>query len=158
MAQPTITAEVLRREALTSRRASAGFWSDAFWRLRNDVTTMVAIGLLLTMVLLAASADLLADNFFHWTFAKQDLLNTYAKPTLDDPALWLGGDHIGRSQIVRLLYGGRVSLFIGIFGMIVSLTIGISVGMAAGFFRGRLDDVIVWLVSTLNSKIGRAHV
>jgi peptide/nickel transport system permease protein len=151
MAGQTATLEVLRREAATSRRATAGFWSDAWWRLRHDITTMVAIGILLTMVLLAIGADFLAANFFHWSFAKQDLFNTYAKPTLDDPAMWLGGDHIGRSQVVRLLYGARVSLFIGIFGMIVSLTLGISLGMTAGFFRGKLDDVIVWLVSTLNT-------
>jgi peptide/nickel transport system permease protein len=104
-----------------------------------------------TMILLALSADLLADNFFHWSFAKQDLLNTYAKPTLDDPAMWLGGDHIGRSQVVRLLYGARVSLFIGVFGMIVTLTIGLLVGISAGYFRGWWDDVVVWLVSTIRS-------
>jgi len=151
MAQPSVTAGVLRNEAFTARRASAGFWSDAWWRLRHDPTTMVAIGILIVMVVLAAGADLLADNVFHWSFAKQDLLNTYAKPTLDEPAMWLGGDHIGRSQIVRLLYGARVSLFIGIFGMIVSLSLGISIGMTAGFFRGRIDDVVVWIVGTLNS-------
>jgi peptide/nickel transport system permease protein len=151
MAQQTATIDSLRREAEKTRRSSAGFWSDAGWRLLHDVTTMVAIGVLLAMVLLAVGADFLSANFFHWSFAKQDLLNTYAKPTLDDPAMWLGGDHIGRSQVVRLLYGARVSLFIGITAMIVSLTLGVTLGMSAGYFRGRLDDLIVWLVSTLNS-------
>jgi peptide/nickel transport system permease protein len=151
MAEQAATIDVLRHEADKTRRSSAGFWSDAWWRLRHDITTMAALGILVAMVVLAVGADFLADNFFHWSFAKQDLLNTYAKPTLDDPAMWLGGDHIGRSQVVRLLYGARVSLFIGIFGMIVSLTMGVSLGMTAGYFRGKLDDVIVWLVSTLNT-------
>jgi peptide/nickel transport system permease protein len=139
------------RPLVVERRASAGFWSDAWWRLRHDYVTMAALGVLLVMTLLAVGADLLADNFFHWSFARQDLFNTYAKPTLADPAMWLGGDHIGRSQVVRLLYGARVSLFIGVTGMLVSLTVGLAIGISAGYFRGPLDDVIVWLVSTINS-------
>jgi peptide/nickel transport system permease protein len=151
MAQGTIAIDAVAPDRMETRRASAGFWSDAWWRLRHDPTTLGALAVFVTMILLALSADLLADNFFHWSFAKQDLLNTYAKPTLDDPAMWLGGDHIGRSQVVRLLYGARVSLFIGVFGMIVTLTIGLLVGISAGYFRGWWDDVVVWLVSTIRS-------
>jgi peptide/nickel transport system permease protein len=151
MAQGTIAIDAVAPDRVETRRASAGFWSDAWWRLRHDPTTLGALAVFVTMILLALSADLLADNFFHWSFAKQDLLNTYAKPTLDDPAMWLGGDHIGRSQVVRLLYGARVSLFIGVFGMIVTLTIGLLVGISAGYFRGWWDDVVVWLVSTIRS-------
>ncbi len=151
MAQQAIAIDALARDAVPTRRGSAGFWSDAWWRLRHDVTTLAAIAVFASMVALALSADVLADNFFHWSFAKQDLLNTYAKPTLSDPAMWLGGDHIGRSQVVRLLYGARVSLFIGIFGMLVTLTIGLIVGISAGYFRGWWDDVVVWLVTTLRS-------
>jgi peptide/nickel transport system permease protein len=151
MAGTAIQIDALARDASAGRRASAGFWSDAWWRLRHDLTTMLAIVVFLTLVVLALSADLLADNFFHWSFAKQDLLNTYAKPTLSDPAFWLGGDHIGRSQVVRLLYGARVSLFIGTFGMLVTLSVGLVMGISAGYFRGWWDDVCVWLVSTLRS-------
>src|SRR2546430_11765188 len=117
MAQGTLTIDAAVAREAAARKASAGFWSDAWWRLRHDPTTIAAIAVFATMVVLALAADLLADNFFHWSFAKQDLLNTYAKPDLGDPAMWLGGDHIGRSQVVRLLYGARVSLFIGVFGM-----------------------------------------
>ncbi len=151
MAQRVLTIDRRALDAASARRSTAGFWSDALWRVRHDPTTMVALALFFTMVVLAVGADALSDNFFHWSFAKQDLLNTYARPTLDDPAMWLGGDHIGRSQVVRLLYGARVSLFIGVFGMIVTLTVGLMIGISAGYFRGWLDDFVVWLVSTLNS-------
>ncbi len=146
----TAQAEVLVRPA-EARRASAGLWSDALWRLRRDPTTLAAFAVLGVLVLLALGADVLASSFFHWSFSQQDILTSYSKPNGDDPAMWLGSDQLGRSQIVRLLYGGRVSLFIGVFGAIVSLTIGISVGVSAGYFRGRWDDVVVWLVTTLNS-------
>jgi peptide/nickel transport system permease protein len=151
MAQGTIALDGVAPDSALGRRKSAGFWSDAWWRLRHDPTTLAALAVFSTMVLLAVGADFLADNFFHWSFAKQDLLNTYAKPTLSDPAMWLGADHIGRSEVVRLLYGARVSLFIGVFGMLVTLTIGLVVGISAGYFRGWWDDVVVWLVSTIRS-------
>ncbi len=151
MAQATAALDRIGDAGETQRRASAGLWSDAAWRLRHDPTTIVAIFVVLLMVILAVSADVLADNFFHWSFAKQDLLNAYRKPNLEEPAFWLGADHIGRSQVVRLLYGARVSLFIGIFGMIVTLSLGLVVGISAGYFRGWWDDVVVWMVSTLNS-------
>jgi len=103
------------------------------------------------LVGLSLGADVLASSFFHWSFSQQDILSSYSKPNGNDPAMWLGSDQLGRSQIVRLLYGGRVSLFIGVFGAIVSLSIGISIGVCAGYFRGRWDDVVVWLVTTLTS-------
>lgn len=134
------------------RRRSAGFWSDAWYRLRRDRVTIVAFAVLGTLVVLAIAADLLADHVFGITFAKQDLLNTYRKPTLEaGPAWWLGSDHLGRSEIVRLFYAARVSLFIGIFSAFVQLTLGLAVGISAGYFRGWWDDLVVWLVTTLSS-------
>jgi peptide/nickel transport system permease protein len=132
------------------RHVSASFWSDALWRLRHDPTTMTAFGVLFALAVLAIGADFLAENVFHWSFSKQDILNSYGKPNPDEPAMWLGSDQLGRSQIVRLLYGARVSLFIGVFGAVVSLVIGVGLGITAGYFRGWWDDVVVWLVSTLN--------
>ncbi|MBI3521783.1 MAG: ABC transporter permease [Chloroflexi bacterium] len=146
----TAQAEGLVRAA-EARRATAGLWSDALWRLRHDPTTIAASAVLCALVLLALGADLLASSFFHWSFSQQDILNSYGKPDGNDPAMWLGSDQLGRSQIVRLLYGGRISLFIGVFGAIVSLSIGIGIGVSAGYFRGRWDDIVVWLVTTLNS-------
>lgn len=133
------------------RRARAGIWSDAVYRLRHDGTTLVALVVLAILVILALSADLLADNFFHWSFSKQDILNNYEPPTFAQPAMWLGSDQLGRSQIVRLLYAGRVSLFIGTFGAFVSLAVGVMIGISAGYFRGWWDDVVVWIVTTLGS-------
>jgi ABC-type dipeptide/oligopeptide/nickel transport system permease subunit len=133
------------------RRATAGLWSDALWRIRRDPTTIVALVVLVIMVTLALGADLLADNFFHWSFTKQDILSSYEKPSLSEPAMWLGSDQLGRSQVVRLLYGARVSLFIGTFGAATSMLIGIVLGVTAGYFRGWWDDLVVWLVTTLNS-------
>jgi len=132
-------------------RRSAGFWSDAWYRIRRDPPTLVAMGVLAVLVILALSADLLADHFFNWSFTKQDILNNYEPPSGRTSAMWLGSDQLGRSQIVRLLYAGRVSLFIGTFGAAVSLVVGVTIGISAGYFRGWWDDVVVWIITTLAS-------
>src|SRR5262245_14371463 len=89
----------------TPRRVGVGLWGNALLRLRRDRLTIAAASILLLLILLAAAADLLADNVFHYGFTRQDLLNNYTRPTLSNPAFWLGSDDLGRSQIVRLLYG-----------------------------------------------------
>ncbi|OLC09383.1 MAG: hypothetical protein AUH39_04680 [Chloroflexi bacterium 13_1_40CM_67_9] len=83
-------------------------------------------------------------------FEQQDLLHTYEKPTFENPAYLLGSDEIGRSQVVRLLYGGRISLTVGFVAALVNLTVGVALGLSAGYFRGPLDDAITWVITTLN--------
>ncbi len=135
--------------ASEATRPKAGFWIDAARRLRHDPTTLVALTILGLIVLLATSAGLLSEHLFQTTLAKQDLFRTYQRPTLSEPAYWLGTDDLGRSEIVRLLYGARVSLFIGILGALVALGIGVTLGMSAAYFGGWWDDVVIWLVTTL---------
>jgi peptide/nickel transport system permease protein len=138
-------------EPVATRRPSTGIWRNALTALRGDRITMVAVAILVVFVVLAVAADLLANVFFHWSFTRQDLLNGYARPTLSDPALWFGSDDIGRSQIVRLLYGARVSLAVGIGAAIINLTIGLVLGLSAGFLRGWFDDLVQFIISTLSS-------
>ena len=125
--------------------------ADAWRRLRRDGLTLAALALLLSILALAAAADLLAGSVFHYSSTQQDLANTYARPDFSVPALWLGTDEIGRSQAVRLLYGARVSLAVGFGAAFLNLLLGIVLGLAAGYFGGWVDDVVQYLVSTLNS-------
>ena len=134
-----------------THRSSAGLWANAWYQLRRDRLTMAAAAVLLLLALAAIAAPLLADQVFRSTFEEQNLLRTYAKPTLDPPAYVLGADEVGRSQVVRLLYGGRVSLFIGFVAALMNLTLGVGLGLLAGYLRGAVDDVITWFITTLNS-------
>src|SRR4051812_17942666 len=132
-------------------RPSRSLWSNAFWKLRHDRLTIGATILLVLLALLSAGADFFANTIFNYSFEKQDLLNTYVKPTFQPPAYLLGTDDLGRSAVVRLLYGGRVSLAVGFIAALVNLTIGIFVGLSAGYFRGFIDDIVTWFVTTLQS-------
>ena len=139
------------RAAVPARRPSAGLWADALARLRRDRVTVVALVVLLLLVGLAAAADLLAEHLFRYGFTQQDLLNAYARPDPRTPAFWLGGDELGRSQIVRLLYGARISLAVGFGAALINLTIGIALGLAAGYLRGWFDDGTQFVIGTLDA-------
>ncbi|MBM4435243.1 MAG: ABC transporter permease [Chloroflexi bacterium] len=133
------------------RKVAAGLWENAWYRLRRDRLTIVSAVTMIVLGLASAAAPLLADHVFKTTELQQDLLSTYAKPTLDPPKYLFGGDELGRSQIVRLLYGGQISLFIGFVAAFMNITIGVALGLVAGYFRGFIDDIITWFVTTLNS-------
>ena len=146
------TAEIARDAAAVAaepRAASAGLWSDALYRVRHDPTTLAALAVLAVLVVIALLADVLAQNLFHRTLSQVSLLDQYTKPSLDEPALWLGTDDLGRSEVTRLIYGGRVSLAIGTFGALIAMIIGVSLGISAGYFRGWWDDIVQWIVNTL---------
>ena len=63
----------------------------------------------------------------------------------------LGTDTAGRDHLTRLLYGGQVSLKIGFLSAIGALSIGLVIGVTAGFYGGRIDDFIMWIITTLDS-------
>jgi peptide/nickel transport system permease protein len=62
---------------------------------------------------------------------------------------WLGTDKYGRDILSRLLIGVRVSLAVGLVTVLLSLTIGVLLGALAGYFRGRVDEIILWLINVI---------
>lgn len=81
----------------------------------------------------------------------QDLLNRIVPPVWFDGGSWehvLGTDHLGRDYLSRLIYGARISLIIGFAAALISGIIGTVLGVAAGYFGGRVDMVITFVITT----------
>ncbi|MCB9449916.1 MAG: ABC transporter permease [Anaerolineaceae bacterium] len=124
----------------------------ALRRLRHDRLTLIAISVLVVLALLAAFAPVITDIFnVSYTHPDSDLKFL----PIGAPGHPLGTDHLGRDMLARLLYGGRVSLTIGVVAAFFCGVIGVSVGLVAGFYRGSalsfVDDAIMWFITTLNS-------
>ena len=146
----TVTATAGKAVAPADPRVSRSLWNNAWYKLRRDRLTIAASAVLLTLAVIAILAPVFADNVFHYKFEQQDLFHTYEKPSFNPPAYLLGTDEVGRSQVVRLLFGGQVSLFVGFVAALVNFAVGVPVGLAAGYFRGAFDDFITWFITTLN--------
>jgi peptide/nickel transport system permease protein len=71
------------------------------------------------------------------------------KFTIQKIHYWLGSDKYGRDILSRLLIGIRVSLAVGLVTVIISLSIGVLLGSLAGYFRGWVDDVVMWLINVI---------
>jgi dipeptide transport system permease protein len=66
-----------------------------------------------------------------------------------DPRFWLGTDAVGRDMLSRLMFGSRVSLFIGLSVMVVSMLVGIALGLAAAWFGGIIDVTIIRIMDLI---------
>tara|TARA_B100001250_G_C19728812_1_gene757402 strand:- start:226 stop:1278 length:1053 start_codon:yes stop_codon:yes gene_type:complete len=68
---------------------------------------------------------------------------------ISEQTFWIGTDKYGRDLLSRMFYGLRISLSVGFIAVFISLVIGISLGLIAGYFRGRTDDIIMWFVNVI---------
>lgn len=106
---------------------------------------MIGASVLLVLLIIALLAPIVAP---HDPYA-QDLM-ARMKPPVFLGGSWehvLGTDHLGRDYLSRLIYGARVSLLIGFVAALISGTIGTAMGVAAGYFGGRVDAVVTFLIN-----------
>ncbi len=84
-----------------------------------------------------------------YTVPATELYGTSEAEWHDEPLFILGTDNFGRDVLSRLIYGARISLYIAIISQVISLAIGIVLGALAGYFRGWVDDVLMWLTNVV---------
>jgi oligopeptide transport system permease protein len=131
--------------AAAPRRAGGSLWEDAWRRLKRNRAAVLAAAFLLGLSLIVALAPWLPG------LADPTLQNLKLGATPPTAAHWFGTDELGRDALARVLWGGRISLLVGLVGTLVSLLIGVSYGAISGYLGGRTDDLMMRVVDILYS-------
>ncbi|MDR1977687.1 MAG: ABC transporter permease [Synergistaceae bacterium] len=116
----------------------------ALIRLRRNRLALLGLAVLFVLVFTAVFADFIAP----YDYAEQDLLESFEPPSR---AHWFGTDEFGRDILSRVIYGGRISLQVGIVAVALALFIGGMLGAAAGYYGGRVDEVVMRVMDILIS-------
>jgi peptide/nickel transport system permease protein len=136
-----MTAPVLSARAIVRSRRRAAF-ADVVRRFRRDRLAIAGLIVLVGFGLMAVLAPLVADR------SALDAVGALDNPTWARPSgrFLLGTDDLGRSVAVQFVYGSRVSLFVGLMATVLTIAIGSTVGIVAGFF-GRWVDAILMRIT-----------
>lgn len=116
-------------------------WSDAWHRLRRNHLAVAGGAVILVLACLCAVGPL-----FSQSYREQDLNLGAVGPSLQH---WMGTDTLGRDLFARTLYGGRISIMVGLVATFVALAIGVTYGAVAGFAGGKTDAFMMRVVDIL---------
>lgn len=127
---------------IETAEAGTSLWRDAWHRLEKNKMAVASGVVLLVLVLACAVGPWLC----RYSYEQQNLAIGAVAP---NAAHWLGTDELGRDQLTRLLYGGRVSLMVGVLATAVALFIGVTYGAISGYFGGMLDMLLMRIVDIM---------
>jgi peptide/nickel transport system permease protein len=114
-------------------------WALRWRRFRRHRAGMSSLTVLALLVLFCLSAALLEA----WLGIDATAPNLFARYGPPSAAHWLGTDEAGRDELVRLMYGGQISLLVGLLATAIGGVVGVGLGLAAGYFGGRLDAALM---------------
>jgi peptide/nickel transport system permease protein len=121
--------------------------AEIFRRFKRNLLAMIGSVVLLCLVLLALLAPLIAP----YNYAAMDMTGMHASPSMEH---WFGTDQLGRDILSRIIYGSRFSLSLGILAMLVSSAVGIVFGSLAGYFGGKVDNIVLRFFDIVQSIPG----
>lgn len=116
-----------------------GFWQDVWRRFLKDRLAIMGGLIFFGLCLISFSAPLVSQYITHYDPDRINLRVSYAPPSAEH---WFGTDEYGRDYFTRLVYAGRISMSIGVMYALVSLTVGVVVGLLAGFYGKLFDDIL----------------
>jgi oligopeptide transport system permease protein len=118
-----------------------GLWQDAWVRFRRNKLALVGAGAVLFLILVAFVSPLLVHfGILHSPFTQQVESIEVAPGVAGHP---FGTDELGRDTLARLMLGSQVSLTVGLLVQGIIFPIGLAVGLAAGYFGGRVDNLLM---------------
>jgi peptide/nickel transport system permease protein len=121
-------------------KAGKGYWSSVWSRLIHDRVAMIALAIIILIVLAAIFAPLIApaDPF------KGSMIRRL-RP-IGFPGYPLGADELGRDMLSRLIYGGRLSIFMGVMPVLCAFVVGSSIGIFAGYVGGWINTLLMRII------------
>lgn len=121
-----------------------GYYRESWDLLRRDPLAMISLVIVLLLVIVAVFAPLIAP----YDPDKQILSQRLMKPCMEH---WFGCDEHGRDILSRCIYGCRISLSVGLVSQIIATVIGYFMGVCAGYFGGKVDAAISFLIQVFSS-------
>lgn len=136
----------LEREILQvqKKEETLGYWQDAWIRLKKNKMALLGLIIIVCLIIVAIFGPIFSSH----TYDEQNLMMTNSSPSWEH---WFGTDNLGRDIFIRVLYGARISLAIGIVASLLNLFIGVIYGGIAGFFGGKIDRIMMNIVDILYS-------
>lgn len=121
---------------------SRSLWSDSLFRLSRNPGSIAGVIILLILILMSISAPIIT----HY----DPIAITPGDRLMPPSAVHLmGTDNFGRDMFTRVVFGGRISLSVGIISVFVALLFGVPMGLISGYYGGKLDSVIMRLVDVM---------
>lgn len=124
----------MRKEKATGGKASS-LWVDRWKRLKKQKSALVGLGIIVIFILIGALAPVIAPG----SAEEVDLQQSLQPPSSDH---LFGTDDLGRDVLSRVIYGARVSLWVGFFSVCASVIVGCFLGLIAGYYGGWVDTII----------------
>ena len=125
-------------------RPSTTYWHDVWQRFRRDPLAILGLAVILVMALAAIILPMVSP----YSYDGMDLTHMNQGPSLAHPC---GTDQMGRDLFIRILYGARISLTIGVVAALINFFIGVIYGGLSGYIGGRTDMVMMRIVDILTS-------
>lgn len=120
-------------------------WQLFFTRFRQDRLALIGASFIIVLILIAIGATFISNSVVHHgpnDLFQREMTDSFGLPEGPNKQFWFGADHAGRDVFVRILYGARTSLFVALFATGISMLIGVTLGLVAGYFGGVVDTII----------------
>ncbi|WP_400163854.1 ABC transporter permease [Brevibacillus sp. TJ4] len=130
------------RKAEEIKRPSLSFWADVWRRLKMNKVAMASLIFIILLVICA----ICVPWFTAYDYYTTDLSGKNQKPSAEH---WFGTDDLGRDIFERIWYGARISLQVGLTAALIDLIIGVIWGGIAGFYGGKVDEIMMRIADIL---------
>ena len=135
---------------LSEPRRTSNLWGQRLSRFRKH--KLATLSFVVILLYFSCAVVVYVSEWFDLDMSIADFNEltgqSYESPNLQNP---LGTDIFGRSTLRKTFYGAKTSLSVALFASLICITIGVSLGALAGYFRGLVDEIIVWIYTTLSN-------